>query len=260
MKKIIVGSIISAVFVTQVLAADKAEVAKKLANPVAAMISVPIQVNYHQNIGINDEGNKWTTNIQPVVPMDISEDWNLISRTIIPIISHDTGGPAGTLNGLGDIIQSAWFSPKTPTDSGWIWGAGAAFLIPTGSDLSAEKWGVGPTALALKQTGHWSYGGLVNHIWSTGGSGNEDLSLTFVQPFLTYITDDAVTFALNTESTYNWKTEDWTVPLNLMVTKVTKIGGQLISYGGGVNYHVSAPDNAPEGWGARFLLTFIFPK
>lgn len=239
------------------------DIAKKLANPVAAMISLPIQVNYQPNLGFDDEGSQWLTNVQPVIPIDLNDEWNIISRTIIPLISKDTGmDGADRINAVGDIVQSAWVSPKALTENGWIWGAGAAFLIPTDSKLSAKKWGAGPTGLALKQDGPWTYGGLFNHIWSVSGSNTvvENINQTFMQPFLTYITPNAVTFALNTESTYDWENEQWTVPVNLSVTKVTKIGDQMISYGGGVTYWAEAPANGPEGWGVRFLLTFIFPK
>jgi len=247
-------------------ATDAAEAAKKLANPIANMISLPIQVNYKQNIGLDDKGDKWLTNVQPVIPFELSDDWNVISRTIIPLVSQDDG--FSTTNAVGDIVQSAWLSPKAPTDSGWIWGAGAALLIPTNSDLSAEKWAVGPTFVALKQDGLWTYGGLTNHLWSFAGDDIKNangtvlntVNQTFIQPFLTYITPQAVTFAVNTETTYDWEREQWTVPLNFTVTKVTKIGSQLISYGGGVTYWAEAPYNGPEGWGARFSLTFIFPK
>ena len=245
------------------------EAAKKLANPLASMISVPIQVNYQPNLGINDEGSQWLTNIQPVIPVELNDDWNIISRTIVPLISKDTGLPAqDNINAVGDIVQSIWASPKALTDNGWIWGAGAAFLIPSDSELSAEKWGVGPTFVALKQDGHWTYGGLTNHIWSFAGSdildengnvGNK-VNQTFMQPFLTYITPQAVTIALNTESTYDWEREQWTVPINLTVTKVVKVGSQLLSVGGGVTYWAEAPEAGPEGWGARLLFTFIFPK
>lgn len=244
-------------------AADAGEVAKKLANPVAAMISLPIQVNYQPDIGPTGDGSQWLTNVQPVIPIDFSEDWNLISRTIIPLVSKDIGvSGVDTVSGVGDIVQSAWFSPKAPTDAGWIWGSGAAFLIPTGSDVSARKWGAGPTALALKQDGPWTYGGLFNHIWSVGGSDavTSNINQTFIQPFLTYITPQAVTFALNTETTYDWENDQFTIPINFTVTKVTKIGGQMISYGAGVTYWAESADAGPDGWGARFILTFIFPK
>lgn len=239
------------------------DVAKKLANPIAAMISVPFQLNYQQNYGLNDEGDKWTLNIQPVVPIELNEDWNIISRTILPVVSQDNlFAGSGSQNGIGDIVQSIWFSPKAPTDNGWIWGAGPVFLIPTGSDVSAKKWGTGPTAVALKQDGSWTYGGLANHIWSTGGSDEivKDISSTFMQPFLTYITPEAVSFTLMTETTYDWKAKQWSVPLYGMVTKVGKMGNQIVSYGAGANYWAESPEGGPEGWGARFILTFIFPK
>lgn len=243
--------------------ADAGEVAKKLANPVAAMISAPIQVNYQPNIGPSGNGHQWLTNVQPVIPIDVNDEWNIISRTIIPLVSKDVGvSGVGTVSGVGDIVQSAWLSPKALTDNGWIWGAGAAFLIPTSSDVSARKWAAGPTGLALKQDGPWTYGGLFNHLWSYAGSDavTNTVNQTFMQPFLTYITPQAVTFALNTESTYDWERKQWTVPVNFAITKVTKIGGQMISYGGGVTYWATSPDGGPDGWGARFLLTFIFPK
>ena len=249
---------------SQILLADQAEdVAKKLANPAAAMISLPIQVNYLQNIGLDDKGEKWATNIQPVIPVELNDDWNLITRTIVPLVSQSRLFPgAGTQNGIGDITATAWFSPRLPTESGWIWGAGPAFLIPTGSDVSALKWGIGPSAIVLKQNGPWTYGGLVNHIWSTGGSDGvlNDISTTFMQPFVSYVTPQAVTVSLASETTYDWKQEQWFVPINATVSKVGKIGNQLVSYGGGVSYIAESSESAPKGWGARFVLTFIFPK
>lgn len=249
---------------SQALLADQAaDVAKKLANPVAAMISLPIQVNYFQNIGLDDEGDKWTTNIQPVIPFELNDDWNLITRTIVPLVSQARIFPgAGTQNGIGDIIASAWVSPRVPTESGWILGAGPVFLIPTGSDVSALKWAAGPTGIALKQNGPWTYGGLANHLWSTGGSNKvlQDISTSFMQPFISYVTPQAVTVGLTSETTYDWKQEQWFVPINATVSKVGKIGNQLVSYGAGVSYVADGPDSAPKGWGARFVLTFIFPK
>jgi hypothetical protein len=224
---------------------------------------VPFQLNYDQDIGPARNGDRWTLNIQPVVPFELNKDWNIISRTILPVISQDEIYPgAGRQSGIGDIVQSAFFSPKQPTASGWILGGGPAFLIPTGSNdlLSAKKWGAGPTGVALKQEGPLTFGILANHIWSIGGSGLQDVSSTFLQPFLSYTTPTAWSFTLNTESTYDWEREQWSVPINALVSKVTKVGGQLVSVGGGVRYWADGPDSGPHGWGFRLVLTLLFPK
>jgi hypothetical protein len=239
------------------------ELAKKLQNPVAALISVPFQLNYDQNIGPEDDGYRWTLNIQPVIPFSLSDDWNLISRTILPVVHQDEIFPgAGDQTGIGDVVQSLFLSPVAPW-SGWIWGAGPVFLLPAGSDrlLSAEKWGAGPTAVALRQQGPWTYGGLANHIWSFAGDGDRpDVSATFLQPFLSYTTPTAWTFAVLTESTYDWENEDWSVPINFVVSKLTDIGGQKVSFAGGLRYWVATPDSGPEGLGFRFVVTLLFPK
>ena len=240
------------------------ELAKQLANPVASLISVPFQLNYDQNIGRARDGDRWSLNIQPVIPFDLSQDWNLISRTIVPLVRQDDIFPgSGTQSGLGDIVQSLFFSPKKPTAGGWIWGAGPVFLIPTGSDnlLTIDKWGAGPTGVALKQDGPWTYGILANHIWSFAGNDNRPgFSNTFLQPFVTYTTPDAWSFTLQTESVYEWKQEQWAVPIGFVVSKVTKLGSQLVSVGGGVRYWAESSDAGPHGWGFRLAVTLLFPK
>lgn len=247
-----------------IVLADNSELAKKLANPVAALISVPLQLNYDQDIGVSDVGERWTLNIQPVVPFGISENWNLISRTILPVIWQDEiFAGAGDQAGTGDVVQSLFFSPKEPTARGWIWGVGPVFLLPTGSDdlLTADKWGAGPTAVVLRQQGPWTYGVLTNHIWSFAGDDDRgDVNSTFLQPFLSYTTPSAWTFTLNSESTYNWVDEEWSLPLNAVVSKVVTIGGQLVSLGAGVRYWADSPDSGPDGLGLRLIVTLLFPK
>ena len=240
------------------------DIAKKLANPVAAMISLPMQMNYSQGYGPNDNGDQYLMNIQPVIPFSLNDDWNLISRTILPVVRRDDiPNGRGVQGGIGDVVQSLFLSPSEVEAGDWIWGVGPVFMLPTGTnDLSIEKWGAGPTAVMLKQDGPWTYGGLANHIWSVGGSDDvvDDISQTFLQPFLSYSTKDGLTYAAVTESTYDWKNEQWTVPLILVANQLDKFGNQMVSYGGGITYYADAPNGGPEGFSLRLVLTLLWPK
>ena len=261
MKKLIPLFIL--IFAIPVVAQDE-DLAKKLANPVASLISVPIQANYDENIGPEEEGSLWKINIQPVVPLSLNDDWNLISRTILPVIDQDDLPAKGAgESGIGDTLQSLFFSPKEPTSGGLIWGVGPVALLPTASDdaLGTEKWGLGPTAVALKQEGPWTFGGLINHVESVAGEDDRaDVSATFIQPFASYITKTKTTIGLSMENTYDWENEAWSVPVNFTVQQLLKFGPQIFQVGVGARYWADSPENGPEGWGARVQLTLLFPK
>ena len=243
-------------------AANAAELAKKLQNPIASLISVPIQNNWDFGIGPAD-AMRYTVNIQPVIPFSLTTDWNLITRTILPVIYAESPVPGGdNTAGLGDIVQSVFFSPKAPTSGGWIWGVGPVFLYPSATDdaLGAEKFGLGPTAVVLKQQHGWTYGMLVNHIWSVAGNGSRDeVNATFIQPFVSYTTKTFTTFGVNTETTYDWEHEQGTVPLNWTVQQLLKIGPQPIAVQLGVRYYAEKPEGGPD-WGLRFAMTLLFPQ
>jgi hypothetical protein len=243
---------------------SEAAAAKALANPLAALISVPMQYNYDKFGGANDGASVNRLNIQPVIPFSLNDDWNLISRTIVPFIDQqDFPDAARNKSGLGDITASLFFSPKAPTAGGWIWGVGPVFLLPTATQdvLGAQKWGLGPTGVALTQTGPWTVGMLANHIWGGAGSGPANVSATFLQPFVSYTTATThTTLGMNTESTYDWEASEWSVPLNLQVGQVLKLGTQLLQLTAGARYWADAPANGTEGWGWRLQLTLLFPK
>ena len=188
-------------------AADStAELAKKTQNPIADMISLPLQNDWDFDLGPKENKKSYTLNVQPVIPFSIGEHYTLITRTIVPI--KDIELPESK-SGLGDIMQSFFLSPKDSV-GGWIVGAGPVFLYPTASDdlLGSEKWAAGPTAVFLKQNNGWTYGVLANHLWSFAGDDDRAyINSTFLQPFLAYTTKTYTTIGMNTESTYDWRTE-----------------------------------------------------
>jgi hypothetical protein len=242
--------------------AKAAALAKATLNPIASLISLPLQNNFDWGGGPNDDGFQYKLTVQPVIPISLNENWNVISRTILPYVYQENVIGTSSQSGLADTVQSLFFSPVNPTKSGWIWGAGPVFQLPTATDdlLGEEKWGAGPTVVVLKQQGPWTYGTLLNHVWSFAGeSGRADVSRTFLQPFVSFTTKKFTTLGLNTESTYDWERSQWTVPLNGFLQQLVKVGKQPISLQLGGRYYADGPSDAPE-WGLRFQVSFLFPK
>lgn len=249
-------------------APSAADLAKQLSNPVASLVSVPFQFNWDQPVGPDDD-TRFVLNVQPVIPMGLNEDWNIILRWIMPFI----GQPplvegANPVSGMGDIVASVFLSPAKP--GAFIWGAGPVFLLPTTADpfLGSAKWGIGPTAVVLKQSGGWTYGALANHIWSfagddlSGGAPRGEVNATFLQPFLSYTTKNVVTYSLNMEASANWEASDddtWTAPVHVLVTKLTKFGPLPMSIGGGVGVFLDAPGGRPD-WRLRLVGTILLPR
>ena len=239
------------------------KLAKQLANPISSLISVPLQSNWEFEAGPEND-TRYVLNFQPVVPSSLNKDWNLITRVIVPAVSQVPLVPGGESSfGLSDVTASFFVSPKESREL--IWGAGPVFLVPMTSDptLGREKWGAGPTFVVLKQSRHLMYGMLANHIWSVAGEDERaDVSTTFAQPFVSFLLGRGRTINLNTETTRDWKAPDgqeWTVPINLQYSQVTKIGLSPVSLGGGVGYFVEKPANGPS-WKLRVNVTLLFPR
>jgi hypothetical protein len=245
---------------------DAAALAQAAQNPIASMISVPFQNNTNFDVGPLDKTQN-ILNIQPVYPLSLNADWNVITRTILPVIYQ----PAFSQNqssefGLGDIQFSAFFSPKKAA-GGWVWGVGAVAQLDTASDdrLGQGAWGLGPTAVALKLTKTWVYGALINNVWSVSeDSGRSSVNQLLIQPFINYNFADKpgryLTFA--PVITADWEAssgQQWTVPLGLGIGQITRFGKQPVNMQASAYYNVERPDSAGT-WQLRLQLQLLFPK
>jgi hypothetical protein len=242
--------------------ANTEELAKKLANPIGGLISVPLQNNIDYDMG-SFHGSKYTLNFQPVIPIQLSGKFNLITRYIIPIVDqHDISKEGESQSGLSDATVSAFFTPIS-NKAGPIWGAGPAFLFPTGTNdfLSARKWAIGPTFIILKQATGLTYGFLANQLWSfAGDESRSDINQMFFQPFLTHNWKSGAGISLSSEMNFNWQANTTIISLDPSVSAVTKLGKQAASVALGPRIPLAAPSGSKPDVGLRATLTFVFPK
>lgn len=265
-KLISLSVLMMTIFITGIcLSEDQSEsdLAKSAQNPVANLISLPLQNNTNFGIGQDDETQN-ILNIQPVWPFSISENWNLITRTIFPVVSQPdilTGGE-GRINGLGDTTFTGFFSPKKPGKL--TWGIGPVFLLPTATDdaLGSDKWGAGPSVVLLTMPGHWVIGSLFSNVWSFAGSGDQDLNLFTWQYFINYNLNAGWYLTSAPIISANWEADSdnrWTVPFGGGVGKIFKIGKQPLNGQISAYYNVEKPDSGAN-WQMRVQLQFLFPK
>ncbi len=238
------------------------ELAKAAQNPIANMISLPFQNNTNLNIGPNDETQN-ILNVQPVYPFSLNDDWNVITRTIVPITSNpDVLTGKGRVNGIGDTTFTAFFSPKS---SEITWGVGPVLVMPTASNdvLGSDKWSAGLSAVALAMPGRWVVGGVISNVWSFAGAGNNKINFFTLQPFINYNFDGGWYATTAPIITANWEADSdhkWTVPLGGGFGKIFKIGKQPVNAQLSLYNNVVTPDDFGAQWQVRAQLQFLFPK
>jgi hypothetical protein len=238
------------------------DLARKLSNPISDLVSVPFQFNWEQNVGPAEQ-TRFIVNVQPVMPFAMNEKWNLIARVIVPFVSQpalfDSGAPAF---GVSDILASFFFSPSKA--SAYTWGVGPVISLPSTATptLGTGKWSAGPTAVVLRQSGPVTVGALWNQVWSfSGDSTRSDVSQMFLQPFVAYTGKNLVTYTLQSEMTANWKADDeqWSVPINVIVSKLSSFGVFPASYQIGFGAYAVHPDIGPS-WKIRGAIVVLLPR
>lgn len=238
--------------------AQDADLAQQLANPIAAIISVPFQLNFDQGLGADGDGTRQLLNFQPVIPFSLDNGANIVTRTIVPYIWQDDVTPGTSQRGFGDISLNAWYSQTT--DGGLTWGIGPTMLVPSGSDFSGDTLGLGVTGIALQVTGPWTYGALASQTWSVESNPVTEIDSTFLQPFVSFNAGDGWSLSANSESTYDRVNEEWTIPLNLAVSKLTNVGSTPVNWQLGAGYWLDSPDGGPEGWRLRLQSQIVIPR
>ncbi len=232
-------------------------------NPVANMISIPLQNNFNFNVGPQDK-MQYVGNIQPVVPFHATESWNVITRTIVPFVYQPELAPGvGDVFGLSDIQFSAFLSPAKPGE--FIWGVGPILQMPSGTDdsISQGKWAAGPSAVVLRMEGHWVYGALANYLSSFAGQGDRGaVSQWLIQPFVNYNMPDGWFFVSAPIITANMMADSsqrWTVPLGGGAGRIIRVGQLPLNISLQGFYNVATPDAGPD-WSIRFAVQILLPK
>lgn len=245
-------------------AAKAAELSNKLANPVASLISIPIEYNKDADQGPSGDGEVWSVKFTPVVPFDVNENWKLITRTIFSYVDQDLPDVGLDETGISDIALSLYFTPSEVGPSGWIWGVGPLLLFNSATEdsLGAGRWGIGPAGVALKQMGPWTIGGLTSYTLDVGGdSDRSDIESLFFQPFLSYTMSNGKTsWTLQSEITRDLENYNTRAFALFQVNQMFTIGKQIMQGRIGVKHWYESEQFGPDSTELSLRLTFLFPK
>ncbi len=239
--------------------ASSADLAAAAQNPLASMISLPFQNNTTFDMDPGDETLN-VLNIQPVWPFKVSKDWNLITRTIIPIVSQPDF-PNSNREGIGDTSVTGWLSPTKPINN-WTVGVGPVLSIPTAtrSSLGADQFGGGVSAVGVYIKKPWVAGALVNNVW--GMENTDNLNTFLFQYFVNYNLPKGWYLVTAPVITADWNArsgQKWIVPFGGGVGKLIKVGNLPINANAQVYRNVEKPSNYGD-WSLRLQLQFMFPK
>ena len=239
---------------------DADELARKVSNPAAFMISVPVHTDLDFGNWPDGSSRRYLLDIEPVIPVRLTRGWNMISHTDFPLAYADPVGPGGGVFGLGDINQTLSFTPAGR--KGFIWAIGAQASLPTATNdrLGSGKMSIGPSLLLLAQAKSFTAGVSADHLWSIAGPRDRaDVSATEIQPFFAWHIGGGRTISTNLDLSYDWKADQWEVPLSLSFSKVTKIGKQAVSLSLGGKYWAETPRDGSK-WGLKAGVVLLFPQ
>ena len=260
MKKTLTTLALATVLLPGILSAEMTteQIAEASQNPLTAMYSLPIQNNTYFG-----DHTKNFANIQPVLPFDLSDDWTLVTRTIIPVVYNGAASPSNNEWGVADTAITGFFTPKATGDSGIVWGVGPTILLPTATNdsMGAGEWGAGLSAVALAVQGKWVYGGLISNVWSF--TGDKQVNAMTLQPFVNYNLGNGLFVASVPIITANWEANNdnkWMVPLGMGVGKAMKMGSTPFTAQIHAYYNIVRPDFNDEQWQTRIQVQWLFPR
>jgi hypothetical protein len=248
--------------------ASLTEVNKELSNPISTIWALSFQQN---TFWLNKpERNVVNLLFQPVLPVSLTSNWNLITRPVIPVFNStpyvNKSGNLHRVTGFGDTVLVELLSPSSRIAGPWLVGAGPTFIFPTASNsrLGQNKWQIGPTGLLGYLGEKWIAGVFPQQWWSVGGPGSNTTSQMNLQYFYAYFPDAGWSVGTSPNMLVNWyakkSSNKVTFPIGLNISKVVKIGPLPVKFAVQGQYMPVHPDVFGQKWNLQFGVTPVIPK